>query len=180
MRLYNDTIRIVPMEQSHWANIYRWYHSGEYEDFFGNMPAMTTVDAAQFNQEGHNFMIVSKENENEVLGMICLTHLDDRNRNLYFHIMLDKQVQGKKIAKEAGTIILYYALNCMNYFKIKARISAESMITKQFTESYGFEKEGVLKQEIYHNGEFHDVLVYRLTKGPFNKVHKQKLEAMNG
>lgn len=177
MILANDKIRIIPKEPCHATYIYRWYHAGGYEDFFGNMPSMNVQDSISFNPDGLNFMIVNFSNPQEVVGMFSLTNIEERHRNLHFGILIDKKYHGLKIAKDSSKLMIYYIMNCMNMFKVIARIDSENSVSKKLTESFGFELEGVLKQEIYHNGEFRDILRYRITKGVFNKKYKEEIES---
>lgn len=177
MRLSTKRILIVPKESCHSAQIYKWFHSGDYESFFGNMPEITATMAMNFNSDGLNFMIVNSLNPDEVFGMLSMNQIEERHRNLHFGLLIDKKFHGMKLSKESMKLMIYYIMNCMNFFKVIGRVDPENEISKKLTESFGFELEGVLKQEEYRNGEFHDVLRYRMTKGSFNKRYKAEIES---
>ncbi len=178
MRLSTDKIRLIPKDDCHSPHVYRWYHSGDYEGFFGNMPMMTVNDAIKFNEHGQTFIITNVANPDEIFGLIALTHIEDRHRNLHIGMLVDKEYQGKKISKEALKLAIYYVMNAFNMFKVIARVNVENQLSKKLCEDLGFELEGILKQEIYHNGEFHDVARYRITKGIFNKRFKSSIEVV--
>lgn len=178
MRLLTDKIRLIPKETCHAPQIYRWFHGLEYEHFFGNMPVMTVNDAMNFNSSGETFMVTDPKNPDEIFGMVTICNIEDRHRNAHIGLLIDKKYQGKKLAKEALKLSLYYTMNSLNLFKIIARVTVDNQVSKKLCDDIGFELEGILKQEVYQNGEFNDVARYRITKGIFNKRFKAAIEVV--
>lgn len=176
MKMYNDKIRIIPFEPAHWQNVYSWANSGCYDYFFGNSGPYTGDRCASFNSQGINFIIVSAKDIQEVLGMISISQIDDRSRNFHYNILVDKNCRRKGFAREASVLALFYMFNNLNYYKAIALVGDGNTESKCLTESFGFDHEAVLKQEVYFDGEFKDVERFRMLKGTFNKLYKQKLE----
>lgn len=180
MKMYDDKIRILPYEpEAHWAFIYHWYHSGDYNDFFGNIPMMNSNNAASFNKDGA-FIIVDVKDVKKVIGLFTISKIEDRHRNCHFGVLIDKKFQGNDIARKASVMMLYYIMNQMNMFKIIALVNDSNEVSKHITESFGFEKEGFFKQDVYFSGEFHDIIRYKITKGMFNKRYKSEKDKLVG
>lgn len=176
MRLHNNKVRLIGLEPAHWVHIYGWSNSGEYNYFFGNLPPLTSELASKFNSRGVNLLIVNPKNIDEVYGLVSISNIQERNRNVHYNILIDKKCQGQDIAKEASKLAIYYIMNCLNMYKVIAEVNEDNDVSKTLTESFGFEFEAKLKQEVYIDGEFKDVIRYRLTKGPFNKSYKSVVE----
>lgn len=177
MKLYNDKIRIIPFEHDHWPVVYSWAGSGCYDYFFGNSGPYTGSMCAEFNKSGINFIIVNSKNIQEVFGMISVSQIDDRSRNFHYNILVDKNHRRKGYAKEASELALFHMFNNLNYYKAIALVGDGNPESKALTEGFGFDHEAILKQEVYLDGEFKDVERFRMLKGTFNKLYKQKLEA---
>lgn len=175
MRLSNERVKILPYEPNiHAPMVYRWYHSGDYLMLFENLPLFTITDCMNMK---NTFVIVNPNNLQEVYGIFALRCLDERNRNLQLHTMIVKEYQNKGIVKDAGKFIMYYIMNCMNYYKVIALIREDNMASEKVAKEFGFELEGILKHLLYVDGEFHNMKSYFMTKGMFNKRYKQALEA---
>lgn len=175
MRLSNERVGIIPYEpQVHGPLVYRWFHSGEYQTLFENMPLFTIEHCMRLQNV---YMIVNPKNPQEVFGAYVLRNLDERNRNLQVHAMIVKDHQNSGIVKEAGRFMMYYIMNCMNFYKVISIIREDNVACETAAKKFGFELEGVLKHEIYVDGEFHNMKRYYMTKGMFNKRYKQALEA---
>jgi len=173
MRLSNENVLIIPFEQCHITTIYKWYHSGKYEKFFGNIPLMTLTDAGSVK---NIFMIVNPVEPNQIYGMFALSNIKERHRNLELHAMICEEFQNKGYLKDATKYIIYYILNCMNMYKVVALIEESNEYAEKAARYFGFEQEGLLKHEIYFNGEFKNIKRFYLTKGVFNKKFKKELE----
>lgn len=178
MKLLTKKIRLIPFEQSHWPYIYAWANTGDYDYFFGNVGPLTMDHCTQFNQNGVNLMIVNSANVQDILGVISLSNIDDRSRKFHYNVLVDKRCRRSGIAREASKLALYYGFNNLNFYKAVAFVVEENLQSKALTESFGFENEAVLKHEIYYDGDFKDVLRYRMLKGPFNKLYKAEVEEL--
>ncbi len=175
MRLSNERVMILPFEPSiHGPVIYRWFYSGDYGTLFDNLPLLTMQDCLMLKDV---FVIVNPKQPDQVYGIFALRNKDERNRNLQLHTMIDKQYQAQGIVKEAAKFMIYYVMNCMNYYKVIALIREGNLAPEKAAKSFGCELEGILKHQIYVDGEFHDMKSYYITKGMFNKRYKQALEA---
>jgi RimJ/RimL family protein N-acetyltransferase len=174
MKLGNDKLMLIPFEpQHHGARVYAWFHSGDYQSFFGNRESVKTTDSAFINP---SFMIVGANNASEIYGMCSLMNADDRNRNLIYGILVDKKYQRTKIATEMSKLMLYYIMNEMNMYKVVVRVTENLFKWIAAVKDFGFTQEGCLRKHIYRDGEFHDLLIFSILKGEFNKRYKKEID----
>ncbi len=175
MKMFNDKVRIIPYEaETHWAYIYQWYHSGKYDHFFGNMPSMDANAASTFNKGGVNYIIIDVNDVSKIVGMASINMIEERHRNCHLGTLIDESYQGKKIGTEATIMIVNRILNYDNMFKVIARVDPKNLGSQKVTAAVGFEQESILKQDVYYDGEFHDVIRMKITKGMFNKKYKSR------
>lgn len=105
------------------------------------------------------------EVEKTAVGTVGLDHIDYRNQRAELGILIDKNWQKKGIGRETLNLLIEFAWNEMNLRKIKALVLAENAAAVKLYKSCGFVEEGVLKEEVYKNGEFKNVIVMALHKG---------------
>lgn len=176
MKLNTSRIRLMPIEPAHYWQVYNWQHSGEYQEFFGNIPLLSFEQIAALRENRTIFIIVDANDLKANLGMIIMSNFEERHRNVHYNVLIDNKYQRLGIAKEATKLALYYIFNNLNMYKVIVRIESGNEASKAMAEDFGCELEGTLKHEIYHDGEFKDVLRYYITKGPFNKSFKKEVE----
>ena len=173
MKFLYEKIRIIPFEASHWQYVYTWANSSDYDYFFGNSGLYDIERCQGFNSKGINFLIVDSSDYSKVLGMISFSSIDDKSRNFRFNILIDKKHRKQGVAKKSSELALFYMFNNENFYKAIALICDGNEESMKLAESFGFEQESLLKQEIYLDGEFKDVYRYRMFKGAFNKRYKE-------
>ncbi|MGD9600086.1 MAG: GNAT family N-acetyltransferase [Steroidobacteraceae bacterium] len=175
MKLFNDKVRIIRFEPAHHTVlVYKWYHSGDYEQFFGNLPILTLDEIATIQ---NLYLIVNVDNGDQVYGMYYVSQIRERDRNVHLDLMIDKNYHRLGIGLSSLKIMLYYLLNCMNMYKVKANIFDSNKSCQSLCEKIGYKFHGVQPKDVYLNGEFHDVRLYSIAKTPFNKMFKEEIES---
>lgn len=99
------------------------------------------------------------------IGRIGLTDIDYRNQKAEYSISLgDFSEWGKGYGEEASHLILNFGFRQLNLHKIYLKVFATNQRAVQLYYKLGFELEGTLRDEIYKNGCFQDLLymsIYR-------------------
>jgi len=67
--------------------------------------------------------------------------------------------------------VLDYAFNTLNLNKITG--GAEIPGTLDFMKRFGYKKEGVLKNHVYRDGEYHDVVIFAVFKNQYLSTNKK-------
>ncbi len=70
----------------------------------------------------------------------------------------EKAYWGKGYGSEAKKLLLDYAFNELNLRKICSGALAFNGRSQAYSKKCGYEVEGVLKQHIFKNGEYHDLV----------------------
>ncbi len=94
-----------------------------------------------------------------------LTGINYINRTAESHIMIgDKSCWGKGYGGEALMEILTYGFNELGLNRIEARINADNTASLRLHQKIGYRREGVLREAIYKNGRYKDVIVMSILK----------------
>lgn len=102
------------------------------------------------------------------VGFVQLNQIDWISRNCTFGIAIpEKDFQGRGFGKDVMRLIFDYAFNFLNLKKVSLEVTSFNTNSIHLYEKTGFEKEGILKQHYFWNGNYHDVLIYSLFKENF-------------
>jgi RimJ/RimL family protein N-acetyltransferase len=80
---------------------------------------------------------------------------------------------GQKIGEEVTRLMVEYAFNELNLYKIYAGINSANIGSWRCAERNGLTREAILKKAQYVNGKYHDLLIYSLFKEDWLKLRKK-------
>ena len=107
----------------------------------------------------YQFAIETKE-ERRFIGKCGFTRVNWKNRLAELAILIgDKEYRGKGYGTDAIQTLCRFGFEEMNLHKIKATVFDFNQSALRCYEKCAFEREGVLKQEMYREGAYHDVIV---------------------
>lgn len=108
------------------------------------------------------FMIEAKEEKTPV-GTVGLTNIDYKNQKAELTVIIgEKEYWGRGLGEEALNLLVKFAFNEMNLRKIKALVFSDNEKAIKLYEKGGFEEEEILREEIFKEGKFKDVVVMSL------------------
>ncbi len=112
--------------------------------------------------------VITEDNDDEILGLASLVHVNYMDQSAEFHIMINnKQNQESGIEVFATNSMLYHAFNILNLQRVELSISEDNEQSKIFYEKCGFVYEGRKRKASYKNGKFVDKLMYSILRCEF-------------
>jgi len=96
-----------------------------------------------------------------------------RNANIFATIG-EPEYWGKGIAIEANKLLIKYGFTELNFHKIYAGVFTPNKRSLRAAEKLGFEKEAILKEEMYVDGVYHDVHKFALFKRDWIKSNQNE------
>lgn len=110
---------------------------------------------------------VIETKEHGAIGLVMLTDIDWKNRTAQFHskISTSKGLRGKGYGTKATKAIVKYAFEQLNINLIFSRILEYNAASQRVKEKCGFKKDGILRNRVYKNGQYHDIAVWSIQKG---------------
>ena len=109
------------------------------------------------------------------VGVIQLNSIDYISGTAIWGFLIgDKVNQGKGYSVEAPKLLFNYAFNILNLRKIFGYPIANNIATLKMHEKIGnFKEEGRLRNHVYFEGQYHDVIILSLFREDFIKMGKE-------
>jgi RimJ/RimL family protein N-acetyltransferase len=101
------------------------------------------------------------------VGTLNTHTVNRRNGTFAYGLVIHADHRRKGYAAEAIRLVLHYYFNERRYQKVNAEVYSFNIPSMRLHERLGFTVEGCLRRMIYTGGEYHDVLVYGLTREEF-------------
>ena len=117
-----------------------------------------------FNKSFLFFYIIEKQS-NRVIGW-CGYHtwyFTHSRAEIGYMLNADSD-KGKGYMKEALKAIISYGFNVMNLHRIEALIGPENVPSLKLVSSFGFSKEGTLREHYFKNNKMEDSVIFSLLK----------------
>lgn len=125
------------------------------------------IDGQSAMKELYNFAIESLDEKNYI-GGCGINSLDWKNSVAVVGIYIgEKTFWGKGYGTDAMNVLIKFIFEQMNINKIKLNVYDFNERAVKSYEKSGFVKEGVLRQEIYKDGKYHDEYVMGLLRSEY-------------
>ena len=106
------------------------------------------------------------------IGNASLISIDRHNQQAEYAIIIgEKECHGQGYGKAATLLVLEHGFLGINLHRIRAGVNSENIPSLALFNSVGMKQEGVLKDAIFKNGLFHDIVLFGLLKNDFIKNH---------
>jgi RimJ/RimL family protein N-acetyltransferase len=126
-----------------------------------------------------NYLIALKSQR--PVGMVSLVDIDMHARKAEparFLIGDEEAARGVPVAAEALLLLYRHAFDILGLRRLYGTVVSANRPMMKFHEFSGMRKEGVLREHLYLEGEFHDGVVYGLLEPEFRTVTIARLEGL--
>lgn len=111
-------------------------------------------------------MIINAETDHSI-GTVILSDIDYKNGTAEIHLKLLSGTQGKGYGKESVNMILEYAFSELRLQCIFANVNEENIKSKKLFTKLNFEKEGIMRNRIFKNGKYQNVISFSILKDEY-------------
>ncbi|WP_323740405.1 GNAT family N-acetyltransferase [Filobacillus milosensis] len=116
-------------------------------------------------------LIICAQQTDEMIGELSLNEINHQDRNASFRIALSTEAHtGKGHGSEAIQLMLAYGFRQLNLHRIELEVFAFNERAKHVYERLGFQQEGVRRDALFYDGEYHDAIVMGILENEFFKV----------
>lgn len=114
----------------------------------------TQVETGKVKQ----FIIYEKKMDRPI-GSVYLRDIDYANQKAEYGIFIGEEAfLGKGYGAEAGILTLEYAFKELHLHKIMLKVFSYNIRALKNYKKAGFVEEGILKDEVYRNGNYYDII----------------------
>lgn len=133
-----------------------------------------TDRVASKEPQGDNLRLAIENQAGELVGSLN-TQSDSRNGTFKYGLAIFRNYWRKGFGSDAILVILRYFFEELRYQKVTGHVYSFNKGSIQLHERLGFEREGRLQNMVYTQGEYHDEIIYGLTREQyFSKKNKTK------
>lgn len=167
-------LKIEDLEKTHeWRNNLELIKATQAIRF----PKSLEMDQSWFNNALNDisnrniYFGIEEKSTNEFIGIIQLNGIDYISGTATWGFIIgDKRNHGKGYSKEAPLLLFKYAFDVLNLRKIFGYALSNNVSSIRMHEKIGgFEEEGLLKNHIYFDNEYHDIKVLSFFREEFQK-----------
>ena len=123
----------------------------------------------KISSESKDVRLIIEAEQLGAIGMVMLTDIDYKNSTAQFHskIATSKDLRGKGFGTKATFTLIKYAFEQLNLNCIYSYIMEYNIASQRVKEKCGFKKDGILRDRVYKNGKYHNIVAWSITKEDF-------------
>ena len=107
-------------------------------------------------------LIVASHDNDQTLGYLLLSDMDNIDRRAELGICLHAQAQGRGAGREALTLVKPYLRRVWALRKLSLRVRSDNASAIACYRRVGFEHCGLMRQHVNVDGAFHDIVLMEL------------------
>ncbi|SEO58135.1 GNAT family N-acetyltransferase [Paenibacillus sp. OK076] len=121
-------------------------------------------------------LLIALQENDQVIGEIALMDMHTKNRSAHIRIAIDQiEHQGKGYGSEALLLMLDYGFGICNLHRIELEVYAFNQRAIRTYEKLGFQREGVRRDALYYNHQYHDAIQMSMLENEFREQHVSRL-----
>ena len=182
-RIYGERIRLRAAERSDLEKFIEWVNDPAVTRGIALFLPMSSVDeekwfetAMQKPQEEKPLVIEIKQGDDwRVIGNSGFFDVDWIVRSAEVGIMIgDKSVWNQGYGTETMRLLLCHAFRTLNLHRVFLRVFSDNLNAIRAYEKVGFVHEGRLRQAVYTDGDYHDLLMMSVLRAEWDACQKEQ------
>lgn len=170
--IQGDTIILRPVEKTDLERLVTWRNDPSISKYFFNVFPLSM--AGQWNwfedllgREDKRLFIIDTT-EKVPIGTVGLDNIDFKNQRAEFgSLLIQPSHQGKGFALDATMTLLRFAFDHLNLNRIYLQVFNWNKPAIKLYLRCGFQEEGLLRQSVYKDGGFQDILLMAVLRDEF-------------
>ncbi|GAB2776443.1 GNAT family protein [Amycolatopsis magusensis] len=161
--LAGDLVTLRPLGESHLDGVWGVLHDPETMRLTGTHAEFTRDQvrgylAGRAGVHDRADYAVVRNTDGGYLGEVVLMDLDEDNRSMNFRIALGGHAFGQGYGTEATRLIVAFGLDTVGLHRIGLEVYDFNPRARRVYEKCGFVREGVLRDALFWEGEWHDAV----------------------
>ncbi|MGF7059057.1 GNAT family N-acetyltransferase [Brassicibacter mesophilus] len=173
--LEGERVYLIPIEEQYIDEYYDKLSNGSFDNFknTGTKIIITKVGIRNYiskicsDNSRADFFIVNKESD-EIVGEVVINDIDWKNRSANIRIAIfQEENYNKKYGTDAMLAVLNFGFGIYNLHRIELQVYSFNKRAIHVYEKLGFKREGVLRDYLYFNNQYHDAIVMSILETEF-------------
>jgi len=177
--LKGKSVNLRPVFKSDLPQIVRWINDPEVRNFLNAHLPQSEQDEERWlenlsKNKDTDLVLVIETTEGRVIGLMGLHKINWRDRVAITGALIgEKEYWGKGFGSDAKITLLNYAFNVLNLRKICSGVISYNKRSLQYSIKCGYKEEGILKEHIFRNGQYWDVIQLAIFREDFISVWEE-------
>ncbi|QTA37754.1 GNAT family N-acetyltransferase [Thermosipho ferrireducens] len=124
-----------------------------------------------FSEKSYSFAIETLS-DGEYIGGCGINNVYWKNSVATVGIFLGKPFWNKGYGTDAMRVLVNFIFNEMNINKVRLDVYSFNKRAIKSYEKVGFKVEGILREEIFREGKYHDIFVMGILRNEWKKINK--------
>jgi RimJ/RimL family protein N-acetyltransferase len=163
--LIGTNVYLRPLERADAPRIVPWFNDPEVTATLERYRPLDLQEEEAFIERAyrseHDLPLgIALRETDQLIGVTGLHQIDPRNRHATFGICIgEKSEWGKGHGTEVTALMVAYAFRELNLNRVWLRVYEQNRSGIRAYEKVGFRREGVLRQDRFHEGRYWDTFV---------------------
>lgn len=172
--LIGDTVYLRPLEHADARRVAPWLNDPEVRRTLAVHRPINLQSEEEFiariSKSEHDLVLgIGLKGDNRLVGVTGLHDMDFTNRHASFGIALgDASVWNQGYGSEVTKLMVRYAFDTLNMNRIWLRVFEYNAAGIKTYAKVGFQREGVLRQEVYREGRYWDVIMMAILRAEWD------------
>lgn len=179
MLFIGERVRLRKLSSEDAATYHEWRNDLEVMHYTSqSLDVFTLADTESFinsiaESTTSKSYIIEEIKSGKPIGITSLINIDFANRNAECIIDIgDKNYWSKGFGREAFQLLIEFAFKELNLHKVVLRVFSFNERAINLYQKLGFDEEGRLKEQLYRNGAWHDVVFMGFLKRDYLNYSK--------
>ncbi|WP_145149582.1 GNAT family N-acetyltransferase [Paenibacillus xylanexedens] len=117
-------------------------------------------------------LLIALQENDQIIGDVVLMDMHAKNRSAHIRVAIDQaEQQGKGYGSEALLLMLDYGFGICNLHRIELEVYAFNERAIRTYEKLGFQREGVKREVLFYNHQYHDAIQMSILEDEFRQRH---------
>lgn len=165
------------LKKKHLESVRGWRNSLDVKKYMYTEPDISKQQQISWykkisSQQNSKYWIINVDGND--LGLVCLTDIDHYHKKCSWAYYLgDPKSRGKGIGKQIELNILKYVFEKINFNKLSCEVFSFNKKVILIHQKFGSKIEGVLREHVFKNNQFHDVVIMSILKKEWEDIKNQ-------
>ncbi|RZT15523.1 GNAT family N-acetyltransferase [Fictibacillus sp. BK138] len=171
--LEGNKIYLRPLEQSDKESIYLALTNEEVRKMTGSKKVFTREQINGYydrisSDDSRVDLTICTQEDDEVVGDISILEINPLNRNAYIRVALNEpKYFGRGYGSEAMKLMVKFGFQTLNLHRIELNVYSFNERGIKTYEKLGFKKEGVQREALFYEGQYHDSIIMGILESEF-------------
>jgi RimJ/RimL family protein N-acetyltransferase len=173
-------VRLRAYEKSDLDAVMKWVNDEEITDLLGgemlaypvsSIAEAKFIEGAAVSSDKQKTFVIETLTEPRYVGSISFNVIDWRNRSAGLGIVIgDKSLWGKGYGSDAMRVLMRLGFDKLNLHRLWLHVHDYNPRAIASYEKCGFKREGVLRQEHFARGKYHDTIVMGILESEYRAI----------